>query len=245
MAKAAKRVRETDLYGPVRDYLEAQGYSVQAEVKDCDVVARKRGDLVMIELKLQANLDLVIQAARRQRVTDAVYVAVPRPRSMGRATRWPGIKHVLRRLEIGLIFVSLDGEGPPVEIAFHPVPFQRRRLSHARRVVIQETEARTGSYNTGGSVGRKLVTAYRENAIRIACCLDKFGPLATAKLRAMGTGTKTTSILGSNFYDWFERVDRGVYTLTSRGREEIAAWPDLVERIASQLGDAEARVANE
>jgi hypothetical protein len=31
--------RESDLYAPVRDFLAAQGYTVRAEVKHCDVVA--------------------------------------------------------------------------------------------------------------------------------------------------------------------------------------------------------------
>ena len=36
--------RETDLYGPIHNYLEAQGYTVRAEVNHCDVTARKAAE---------------------------------------------------------------------------------------------------------------------------------------------------------------------------------------------------------
>lgn len=49
--------RETDLYPPVKAFLEAQGYVVKAEVARCDVVA-VRGDEppVVVELKTRFNL---------------------------------------------------------------------------------------------------------------------------------------------------------------------------------------------
>jgi len=33
---------ETDLYPPVKAFLEGQGYDVKGEVQDCDVVAIRR-----------------------------------------------------------------------------------------------------------------------------------------------------------------------------------------------------------
>ena len=42
-------------------------------------------------------------------------------------------------------------------------------------------------------------------------------------LRALGTSQKTQNILFRNVYDWFERLERGVYALRPRGRDEIAA----------------------
>ena len=32
---------ESDLYPPVKAYLEAQGYAVKAEIGDCDLLARR------------------------------------------------------------------------------------------------------------------------------------------------------------------------------------------------------------
>ncbi len=96
--------RETDLYQPIRDYLIENGYTVRSEVINCDITAVKDDDLIVIELKRSANIELLIQATERQRITDSVYVAIPTPKTKG--SRWRGIKRVLRMLEVGLMVVS-------------------------------------------------------------------------------------------------------------------------------------------
>jgi hypothetical protein len=126
----------------------------------------------------------------------------------------------------------LDEEMPPekpaVEVVFHPVVAQRRTRKNEKRAVIAELHGRSVDLNKGGSRGITLVTAYRENAIQIACWLEANGPSSPACLRESGTGAKTLPILADNFYGWFERVKRGVYALSSKGREEIGAYPELV-----------------
>jgi hypothetical protein len=234
--RAKKRFRETDLYEPLKKYLVAQGYTVRAEVNGCDVTATKDDDLIVIELKRSVNLTLLVQAAQRQRITDSVYVAVPAPPGGIWTKQWKGIRHVLRRLELGLILVTLRSRAPRVEVVFHPTPFDRKKQKHARRTVLQEMAGRSGDFNRGGSTQRKLVTAYRENAIQIASCLDALGPMSTRELRARGTGPKTTSILYDNVYEWFERLDRGVYGITRKGRKELGAYPELAETYRPKEG---------
>ena len=71
--------RESELYAPVKSWLEARGFEVKAEVGAADVVACRDGDdPVIIELKTGFSLTLLQQAVARQAITDAVYVAVPR-----------------------------------------------------------------------------------------------------------------------------------------------------------------------
>jgi hypothetical protein len=94
---------------------------------------------------------------------------------------------------------------------------------------LEEIAGRTGDYNTGGSVQRKLVTAYREQAIHVACALHRLGPSTPKTLRGLGTSQKTTSILYGNVYGWFERVDRGLYRLAAQGKDALKDYPDLVE----------------
>ena len=54
---------ETDLYKPVKAFLQTQGYDVKAEVNSCDVVAKKSdGSLVIVELKKGFNIDLFCTA---------------------------------------------------------------------------------------------------------------------------------------------------------------------------------------
>ncbi len=222
---------ETDLAGPLYAHLADLGYTVRSEVKDCDIAAVKGDDLLVIELKKTLSLPLLVQAVRRQRVTDSVYVAIPRP-----SNKWKwwkesrGAQHLLRRLELGLILVSLESGKPPVEVVFHPLPFARRRKAAGRRAVIEEIARRTADYNRAGSSRTKLVTAYRENAIHVACCLEVTGPTSPAALRALGTGPQTLSILRYNVYGWFERVDHGVYALSAHGRNELSSWPELARR---------------
>ena len=228
-------MKETDLYQPVHDYLVKQGYAVQAEVNHCDIIASKDDDLIVIELKTRFGLDLLMQATQRQSITDSVYVAIPGPINMSKRSRWPQKKRLLRQLELGLILVHLSLDEPWVEVAFHPLPYQRRKLKRKKRAVLKEMSLRSGSYNQGGSTKKKLVTAYRENALLIACCLDKFGSLTPAQLRAMNTGLKTGSILSSNFYDWFQRMERGVYDLSAQGKTDLGNYPELRKRFYRQL----------
>src|SRR5271166_630733 len=234
--------RETDLYGPVRAFLERQGYTVRSEVLGCDVAGRRGDDLVMVELKRALTTDLLVQATRRQRTTNSVYVAVPRPRGAGRGGRWRGLLHLLRRLELGLLIVSFSGRRARVQAVLHPLPFERRRSARGRRAILEEMAGRSGDHNQGGSVRSPLVTAYRENAIYIACGLERNGPLAPRALRALGTGPKTLSILRSNVYGWFERVGYGVYALSAQGRSDLPRWPELVadcrERLARAIDEA-------
>ena len=99
-------MRETELYGPVKAYLEGQGYEVKGEVGAADVVARRGDDpLVVVELKTGFSLALFHQAIARLAVTDCVYVAVPKPKTKA------GKENVAlaRRLGLGVIFVRPQG----------------------------------------------------------------------------------------------------------------------------------------
>jgi len=226
-------IRETDLYGPVRDWLLAQNYTVRGEVRGCDIAATRDDDLVLIELKCGFTTDLILQAVERQRAADSVYVALPRPKRGRGGSRWRGIEHLLRRLELGLLLVS--PETNKVEAVLHPLPFDRRRDKKARRAILTEIAGRSGDYNRGGSTRCKLLTAYRENAVFVACCLERHGTLSPRALRALGTGPKTLAILHKNVYGWFERQSRGLYALTPQGRAALADYPDLVTRNQERL----------
>lgn len=236
MPKGATKPRaETDLYQPVCDYLVQQGYTVRSEVENCDIAAAKDGELIAVELKLSFSTALLIQATRRQRAADSVYIAIPRPKV---SRRWHHIKHLLRRLELGLIFVRFSRRKAMVEVVFHPLPFQRKRRGRAKQAILTEMAERSGDYNQGGSTRRKLVTAYREKAIHIACCLAVCGPLSPKGLRARGTAPNTQSILYSDFYGWFERLAPGLYSLRSRGRAALDDYPELAACYRESLAEA-------
>ena len=227
-------MKETELYGPVKAYLEEHGYVVYGEVKNCDVTATRGDDLVVVELKTGANMKLLVQATDRQRITDAVYVAVPAPKSQ-RGAHWRGVKRVLRMLELGLLIVHFGRAGARVEQLFAPEPYARQKRKARRRAVIQELARRTGDHNVGGSTGVQRVTGYREEAIHIACALLEYGPSSPKALRALGTVKATGRLLADNHYGWFQRVQRGVYALTPVGEAGLGEHNALRERYLGLL----------
>lgn len=229
------RLRETDLSGPVHDYLVAQGYAVRSEVKDCDIVASRGDELLVVELKRSLSLDLLLQATQRQRAADSVYLALPKPDLWAVRARWRRVEHLLRRLELGLILVSFSTAVPLVDVVLHPEPWQPRRDTRRRRALLAEMAGRSGDHNLGGSTRRGIVTAYREQAIYIACCLDLYGPLSLERLRELGAGERAQAILRRNVYGWFERVEPGVYALQEEGRRALVRYADLAAPLRAAL----------
>lgn len=234
------KILEIDLFMPVRDFLIEQGYTVRSEVKDCDITAIKDEELVVVELKRNLSVSLLAQAVRRQKAADLVYIAVPKPKKTFVSSKWQDIYHLVRRLELGLIFVSFKGKKGFIEVPIHPVPFDREKSKKMnkkkRESIIKEAKARFMDFNVGGSTGKKLLTAYRESAIFIACCLNKLGPLSPKQLRNLGTDAKkTTSVLSENHYGWFEKVERGVYSINDTGKEGLFLYKELADYFYDKL----------
>ena len=72
--------KETDLYQPIKDFLEDAGYEVKSEITGCDVVACKPDvPMVIVELKTRFSLDLILQGLERQALAEDVYLAVRTP----------------------------------------------------------------------------------------------------------------------------------------------------------------------
>jgi hypothetical protein len=230
----AKTIRETDLSGPVTEHLEKLGYTVRAEVNDCDIAALRDDDLIIVELKRGLSVDLLIQATRRQRITDSVYIAIPAPKNFMRRSRWNGIRRLMRMLELGLILVSFHRKTPRVEVVLDPSPYRKQKKNKERRALITEMNNRSGHWNEGGTRG-KVVTAYREDALAVACCLAKFGPLSPAQLRELGVGENARAIAYRNVYGWFEHLDRAKYGITPAGTGALDEYADVVREFKESL----------
>jgi len=215
--------KETDLYEPIRVFLEDEGYHVQAEVKHCDIAALKDGQTVIIELKKNFNLKLVYQALDRQSLTDQVYVAIPRPEKGQGDRTWKDMLKLLKRLELGLITVALDSPLQTVDVILEPSDSLVRKNRKKQERLQAEIENRHIAENVGGMTRQKIMTAYREKAIELCCIIEQFGQISTKQLREMGKGDKYPTILQSNVYQWFERIEKGVYGLSSQGIEILAS----------------------
>ncbi len=219
--------KETDLYLPVKRFLEEKGYEVKAEVNGADVVAMKEGaPTVIVELKLSFSLDLVLQGVDRQNLTDDVYLAVLAPNTPQKRKNWRqkqrDYQKLCRKLGLGLMLVPAgEEEAGPVTVLLDPAPYTPRKNKKKETRLVQEFISRSGDPNTGGSTRTTIVTAYRQDAIRCAELLRENGEMKVGDIRAETSIAKTASILQKNYYGWFERTGRGVYTLTEKGKAEI------------------------
>lgn len=220
-------MKETDLYLPIKSFLEQQGYEVKGEVRDCDMVAvRGIESPVIVELKLSLNLTLMLQAVGRQSLTDSVYIGIPKSTPLLQSKRKHVIK-LLRRLGLGLITVS---QRQLVDAVLDPAPYQPRKSSIRKERLLSEFAQRVGDPNRGGSHSRsRLVTAYRQRAIRIASSLARNGPSKAAAIAAELDEPKSRAILYRDVYGWFDRIERGIYALSPRGIEELGTWKENQE----------------
>ncbi|MCC8431752.1 DUF2161 family putative PD-(D/E)XK-type phosphodiesterase [Reyranella aquatilis] len=205
---------ESDLYAPVKALLEGQGYVVKGEVRGCDVVAvRGNEPPVVVELKRTFGLGLVLQGVDRLALTDLVYLAVG---------QWPkqmkNVKKLCRRVGLGFIVVSQD----KADVVLDPAPYVPRQNKRKAGRLLGEHARRVGDPNLGGQAMRApLMTAYRQEALRCAELLAAKGPMKVAALRAACDAPKAAQILQQDVYGWFERVERGVYAITPKGREGL------------------------
>lgn len=234
---SCKNMKETELDKPVRHWLEKQGYTVSCEVKNCDIVARKESELVIVELKTRFSLDLVYQAVNRKNLTDSVYVAVPVRQGKKTIPRYKDVKKLLNRLEVGLILVRFLKTKTRVELILHPSEYKPRRAVRRRESIIREIDGRYSEFNKAGSAVADIrISAYKQQALAAAFILREKGKLSPSAVKKLGGGAKTQQVLAGNVYGWFDRVSRGVYELNNAGETALDNHRDVLEDIAGKLG---------
>jgi len=219
------------MYAPVKTFFADLGFEVKGEVKGCDMVLTKDGALIVIELKTGINLKLIFQALERQKITNQVYIAVPRMKNT-RSKLYRNTLALVQKLELGLLTVAMDSPVKTVEIINFP-PLASYINSRKSGPILKEARGRTFDLNKGGSSGKKLLTAYREKVIKIACALEFLDESsAPAMIEKYDCDKYTNSILNFNPYGWFIKVRRGVFSLSEKGKialssgefEEVVAY---------------------
>ncbi|MDX8431910.1 MULTISPECIES: DUF2161 family putative PD-(D/E)XK-type phosphodiesterase [Mesorhizobium] len=211
-------MQETSLYVPVKRFLESLDFTVKGEVGGCDVVGLREGEppvVVICELKLQFNLELVLQAVDRAAACDEVWLAALM------SARGKGREHdrrfraLCRRLGFGLLGVGGKGE---VELLLSPAALPPRRDPRRRSRLMEEHYRRKGDPATGGSTRTPIMTAYRQEALACAAAMAD-GPKRPRDLKVLSP--RAASILLHNYYGWFARAERGIYALTEIGRAAV------------------------
>ena len=209
------------LYLPVKRFLEKLGFEVKGEVCGCDLVALRESEppvVVIGELKLTFTLDLVLQAVDRSAACDEIRLAVRASRRGRGRERDPRVRKLCRLLGLGLLSVSASGK---VEVLVEPVAWRPRRDARRRSRIVDEHRRRQGDPAVGGSTRQPIMTAYRQQALACAAALQ-WGPARPRELKP--NLPDAPKILRTNVYDWFVRVERGVYTLSNGGRAALVRW---------------------
>ncbi len=214
--------RESDLYEPVKALLRRQGYEVKGEVGAADVVAIRADEPpVIVELKLTISLSLYHQAVARLSVTDTVYIAVPKPKGKTAKRALKDNLAMCRRLGLGFITVRED---QTVEVQCDPGPYAPRKSKKRQTRLLREFNRLEGDPNQGGATRHGIVTGYRQDALKCAAMLAEVGA-SRGKDVAKATGVaKATTIMRSNHYGWFEKVETGVYALSEAGLQGLKHW---------------------
>lgn len=225
-------MKETDLYEALKKYFEDQGFKVRSEVRDIDVVALKEDLLVGIEMKRGLTMELLVQGALRQKTCDLVYLAVPKPKRIVKDKAMKNMLYLLKRMELGLLFVDPVNDlvtevCPP---SFYELDRARRAKMKERLSILKEVSRRSVDGNQGGSRGKKLLTAYREESLRAVALIKVRGVISPKELK--GLGIKET-LLSKNYYNWFVKVDRGKYALNG---EELGhgEYDPLIEQFENE-----------
>lgn len=216
MAKA--KPKETDLYPPIKQLLEGQGYTVKGEIGAADVVAvRGAEDPVIVELKTGFSLSLFHQGIDRQVITDQVYVAVPRGPGKTFLKALHNNKALCRRLGLGLITIRMKDHF--VEVHLDPAPYKPRQSKPKKARLLREFAKRVGDPNEGGATRQGLMTAYRQDALRCMSVLQQHGPTKASEVARLSSVEVARRIMSDDHYGWFERVKTGIYGLTPKGIE--------------------------
>lgn len=219
-------LKECDLYEPIKAFFIENGYIVSGEVKHIDMVVTKDDESIAIELKPSFNLKLILQAVDRQKVFDSVYVAIFKPKTVNK--RYREIVHLTKRLEIGLITVSVLKTKSRVQIEHHPLEYNRKKNHRRKRAIISEIQRRTGIIdNQGGTTRVKRMTAYREECLAVATALHILGDASPKDVRSLVDIKKSGQILYSNHYGWFDRIGQGLYKMTNKGEDALIEYKEV------------------
>ena len=223
---------ETDLYPPVKAYLETQGYEVKGEVQGCDVVATRGDELpVIVELKASFSLTLVLQGVRRLAISDHVYLAAPPFTGKSARQQTRDVTTLCRRVGLGLMTVRIDPT-PAVEVLCDPIPYKPRKDTRKRNRLLREFERRVGDPTAGGSSTKApRMTAYRQDALRCAKYLAANGPTKASIVASEAQVPKATAMMYRDVYGWFDRVGTGIYQLTPKGIAALDQFADTVGKL--------------
>jgi len=195
----AASIKETQLYPPVKAYFTARGYEVKGEVGAADLVAVPAGapeGSEPIIVELKTSFSLTL-----------FHQAINRQSMSDQADT-----------------VKL----PENKVVVHcePAPFVPRKIKKKKLKLLSEFERRHGDPNEGGMTSSGMMTSYRQGALRCAKVLHDEGACKGSYVAKMAGFEKATTLMRSNYYGWFEKIESGIYGLTPAGAKALDEHAD-------------------
>ena len=176
-------------------------------------------ELWVIEMKKSFNMTLLYQIMDRLSITSHVFAAIPRPKQAN-DSKFRTLTKILKKLELGLITVSVDSPIKLAEIIL--LPGESGKIGKKAAALRKEIQGRTGD-TAGGSTRVMVNTAYRERCIKIACILERLDQDDSLSPKALvqqhGCENDAGNILRFNHYGWFNKIAKGKYTLSQTGTQ--------------------------
>ena len=220
---------ETDLYRAIKVHLERLGLEVKGEVCGCDIVALSEGspELVVIgEMKQSFTLELVLQAVDRTSACDEIWLAVAASKRTRAGERRPGEK----ALSIfGLRSSHSHNRGPGRRgggaSAMEAEARRETAFTHCRGTSSPQGGPRCGRFDTGASNDRLSPAGARCGQRACQHAEPSAGPSDTGSGRRQNRSGQRIWLV--------ERIERGLYGLTSSGRVALVTWANHVSAAAS------------
>ncbi len=231
--------KEEDMYKHIEKYFKQLGYKVDGEVGDCDVVCIKNDELIVIEMKKNFTTKLLYQGLRRQKITDKVYIAIPRPKKYTLKKR-SEIVSICKRLGVGVILINMTrsrSSDEKCQIILEPIKMTVV-LKRKRDKVLKEFSGRSLNINKGGATNKKINTAFREKSVKISCALELTGENSAKNLvKYYECDESTRDILYRNVYRWFDKVGYGTYKLNEYGLKMLHSddFKDVYEHYKKEI----------
>jgi len=115
-----------------------------------------------------------------------------------------------------------------VEVLAEPEPYRPRPNVKRKAALLKEFKRRKGDPNIGGSTRTKLMTAYKQDALRCLAHLTENGASKVADIRKSTAVERAAAILRDDYYGWFTKTSRGIYAPTDQG---LNAGKEFAEHI--------------
>ena len=121
-----------------------------------------------------------------------------------------------------------------VEAHLDPGPYVPRKNKQKSARLLQEFSRRVGDPNKGGRSSRgKLMTAYRQDAIRCLGHLSEHGPTKASDVAKQTGVPRARNIMADDHYGWFERAERGIYRISPKGEAAVSEHSGTLKKLAA------------